>query len=77
MAGEGQEFMTFMNLYESQRRDYETLIEYITIYQPEPFNKAWASDLDYINLVKQFQKKEQTEKISKKKKKSKLKKSSI
>jgi hypothetical protein len=65
-----------MNLYESQKRDYETLIDYINIYQPEPFNKAWASDIDYINLIKKFQIKDKAEVTTKKKKKIKSKKSS-
>mmetsp|Transcript_19708 Transcript_19708/g.19809 ORF Transcript_19708/g.19809 Transcript_19708/m.19809 type:complete len:238 (+) Transcript_19708:156-869(+) len=53
-----QQYALFLKLYEAQKRNYDTLLDYITLYQPEPFNRAWANDPDYINLLKKFQRRE-------------------
>lgn len=57
--GDPQEFPLFLQLCELQRRNYDTLMEYITAYQLEPFNRAFANDPDYVNLLHKFQQREQ------------------
>lgn len=41
-------------LYVLQRVNAEKIDSIITGYQPEPFNRAWGTDPDYAQLVKEI-----------------------
>lgn len=49
--GDKQGFAALTKLCDAQRASFETLMDYLTLYQPAPFAKGMNNDPDYIALV--------------------------